>query len=107
MANSEEFLRKVLEDLSPLGEVSAKNMFGGHGVFLDNAMFALISRDTLYFKADPENRAEFENAGMKPYGKMPYYQTPPGSMKNSGRLIDLARGAVAASRRGKKKKGKA
>ena len=104
MANSVEFLQKVLGGLAPLGEVGARPMFGGHGVFLDGRMFALISRDVLYFKADPENLAEFEAAGMKPYGKMPYYQTPPAAMEDSQRLAALGSGAVAASLRSEKKK---
>ena len=86
MANSEEFLKKVLDDLNPLGDVTARPMFGGHGVFLDGRMFALISKDVLYFKADDENRSDFENAGMKPYGKKPYHQTPPAAMDDPERL---------------------
>ena len=71
MANSEAFVRKVVEQLSAHDEVAAKPMFGGHGLFLSGKMFALIAKDVLYFKADEENRAEFENAGMGSYGKMP------------------------------------
>lgn len=86
MANSEEFLQEVLGDLKPLGDVTTRPMFGGHGVFLDGRMFALISGDVLYFKADDENRSDFEAFGMKPYGKMPYFQTPPAAMDDPNRL---------------------
>jgi len=106
MPNSEEFVQKSIEILSPLGEVTTRPMFGGHGMFLDGRMFALISKDVLYLKADDENRAEFERAGMKPYGKMPYYQTPPAAMGDPARLVGLGKGAVAAAIRGDRKKSK-
>lgn len=104
MANSQQFLQKVLAGLSALGEVTTRPMFGGHGVFLDARMFALIAGDTLYFKADDENRGAYDAEGMKPYGKMPYYQTPPAAMSDPARLAVLGREAVAASLRGNRKK---
>lgn len=106
MANSKEFVRKAIDGLSALGEVTARPMFGGHGLFLDGRMFALISKDVLYFKADDENRADFTDAGMKTYGKMPYYQTPPKAMDDPRRLASFAGGAVAAAGRGGRKKSK-
>ena len=106
MPNSKEFVQKSLEGLSPLGDVATRPMFGGHGVFLDGKMFALISKNVLYLKADDENRADFEAAGMKPYGKMPYYQTPPAAMGDPRLLENLGSGAVAAAVRSDKKKTK-
>ncbi len=106
MANSDPFVQKVLNDLSPLGDVSARPMFGGHGVFVGGRMFALIAKDVLFLKADDANRGEFEAAGMKPYGKMPYYQAPATAMQNPEHLVALGGGAVAASVRGDRKKSK-
>ncbi len=90
--------------MSPLGDVSARPMFGGHGVFLGGRMFALIAKDVLYLKADDANRGEFEAAGMKPYGKMPYYQAPATAMQNPEQLVALGGAAVAASVRGDRKR---
>ena len=46
--------------MAPLGKVTARSMFGGYGIFLDGAMFALISPENeLYFKADEVNRDAF------------------------------------------------
>ena len=106
MANSKEFVRKAIADLSPLGDVTARPMFGGHGVFLDDRMFALISKDVLYFKADDENLADFEAAGMESYGKMPYYQMPPAAMNDPRRFENLSSGAAAAAVRSDRKKSK-
>ena len=52
MTTTSDFIAFVVEQLSGLGPVRAKRMFGGAGVYCDAVMFALISDDTLYFKAD-------------------------------------------------------
>ena len=43
MSVSPEFRTHVLDLLSGLGPVTAKSMFGGAGLYLDGAMFALIA----------------------------------------------------------------
>ena len=106
MANSDPFVQRVLNELSSLGDVCARPMFGGHGVFIGGRMFALIAKDVLFLKADDANRGQFEAAGMKPYGKMPYYQAPPTAMQNPEQLVALGGAAVAASVRGERKKSK-
>lgn len=45
--NSEAFVQNIVQTLSALGDVSARPMFGGHGVFAAGKMFALISKDTM------------------------------------------------------------
>ncbi len=105
MAEPSEFVSKVLRVLTPLGEVTAKRMFGGHGVFLEGTMFALISRnDELFLKTDDGNRAAFEARGSKTHGKMPYYSAPPESLESWQQMETWATSAVDASRRGKRKK---
>lgn len=47
-------------------------MFGGVGVYADAAFFALMERDTLFFKVDDHARPAFEAEGMKafqPFGE--------------------------------------
>ena len=63
MADS-EFVSYVVESLQPLGPVGARRMFGGHGIYLDGVMFALIADDQLYLKVDGGNRAAYEAAGL-------------------------------------------
>ncbi len=60
-------------------------MFGGHGMYLDDCMFALIADDRLYFKADDVTRAEFEALGLRPFSyaargrrvTLQYFEAPP------------------------------
>ena len=62
-----EFLAHVLELMQPWAPVSARAMFGGHGLYRDARMFALIVDDTLYLKADDTTRANFAAAGSRPF----------------------------------------
>jgi DNA transformation protein len=67
------------------GRVSARRMFGGHGIFHEGRMFGLVSGERLYLKTDEENRAQFEAKGLAPFeymraGKLTptsYVEAPP------------------------------
>ena len=64
------FVDSLVIRLMPIGAASARNMFGGHGLFMEGNMFVLIAGGALYLKGDDGNRADFEAAGMtafKPY----------------------------------------
>ena len=63
MAVSSEYKAFVAEIFEPLGSVEIKHMFGGAGVYYRDVMFALISNETLYLKADAINQEMFEEAG--------------------------------------------
>lgn len=106
MANSEEFVNHVLDLMAPLGDVQARTMFGGHGFFLDDVMFAKMGKDVLDLRADDENRAQFEDAGMEKAGKMPYHRAPPDALEDGEIFLKWAQGAVAASQRAAKAKPK-
>lgn len=112
MARRNEFVTYLLEQLAPLGDVSARAMFGGFGIYLDGRMFALVSQDTFYIKADDVNRADFESRGLSPFcpemrGKkipLPYWQPPAEAMDDREILCDWARKGCAAADRGAAKK---
>lgn len=110
-ARPNEFVNHLLDLLEPLGPVSARRMFGGHGIYLDRTMFALVADDTLYLKVDDETRAEFDAAGLEPFhyarqGKsyqMSYHAAPEDALEDAELLRDWARKAVdAAMRAGRK-----
>jgi DNA transformation protein and related proteins len=72
-----EFLR---EQLAPLGRVTLRRMFGKSGVFCDGVMFGMVTDDTLYFRVDALNQAEFKEAA----------EYPPLNYEKQGRTIDLS-----------------
>lgn len=105
MAEPSEFISGILQLMTPLGDVRSKRMFGGHGLFLDGKMFALVSRgEELFLKADDVNKDDFIERGRKTHGKMPYYAVPDDAMSGWKAMKPWADGAVAASQRAKSKK---
>jgi DNA transformation protein len=112
MPRDTAFVSYVLEQLESLGEVSARAMFGGHGIYLEGRMFALIADDSLYLKVDDESRGEFEKAGLKPFRfetskgemTMSYYEPPSSAIDDREQLGTWARKAVAVSQRAAVKK---
>lgn len=58
-----DFLR---EQLSPLGHVTMRRMFGKTGVFCDGLLLAMVRDDALYFRVDDDNRATFREAEAFP-----------------------------------------
>ncbi len=67
MPKKDDFADYVVELLAPLGSVSARRMFGGHGIYSDGVMFALIANRVLYFKCDETTQGRFEAAGGRPF----------------------------------------
>lgn len=55
-----------LRDLfAGLGTIVARPMFSGAGLYLGDAMFGLVARDTVYLRTDPATRPGFEAAGSR------------------------------------------
>ena len=84
-------------------------MFGGHGIYLDGLMFALIADDTLYLKVDDGNRADYLAAGLTPFkpfddkpGTMSYYPLPEEVFEDQDALLRWAREALGAALRGRR-----
>ena len=73
----------LVQKLESMGAVTAKKMFGGHGVFHEGKMFGIVdSKGTAYLKADDTILEIFEKAGAHKHGKMPYYSIPDTVLKN-------------------------
>ncbi len=62
------FADYVVNDLlADVEGVRARAMFGGHGIYKDDTMFALIVDEELYYKVDDSNRRDFEAHGSEPF----------------------------------------
>ena|SRR2546429_171540 len=105
MAVSSEYLDYVHDQLSGLGGVSSRRMFGGAGLYCDEFFFALIDDDTLYLRVNDDNRADYTVRGMgqfRPYADRPelsmsYYETPADVLEDPAQLVSWARRSVAAA----------
>ncbi|MCK9917663.1 TfoX/Sxy family protein [Microbacteriaceae bacterium K1510] len=59
-----DFIRDLFREF---GAVQIRRMFGGAGLWADDVMFALITRDVIYLKADDESIAAFEAENCSPF----------------------------------------
>lgn len=67
MALNPEFSEHLHDLFGRLGPIRTRRMFGGAGVYLGEAMFALVVDDTLYMKADAELARAYAAAGSEPF----------------------------------------
>ncbi|MDX1611877.1 MAG: TfoX/Sxy family protein [Candidatus Thermoplasmatota archaeon] len=101
---AEGFVEYALDQLAQMGEVRAKAMFGGHGIYHGETFFAIVHDGRLYLKVDDATRGAFEEAGMgpfRPYGKQTmasYYEVPGDVLEDEEELVIWARRAVDVAR---------
>jgi len=109
---------RIVEMFAAFGPVVPRRMFSGFGVFSEGTMFALVARDVLYLKADPQTVAAFETEGQGPFiyatkgakgGKrsiMSYWRAPDRLYDDPDELAAWARDALAAAHRSARQKRK-
>lgn len=89
----------LVDDLQALGEITAKKMFGGFGVFLDGTMFAIVdSTGGCYLRSDPTSASRFEERGATRHARMPYWQIPESVRADEETLLSWAQESLAAAR---------
>ena len=90
------------ETLAPLG-VTSRAMFGGHGLFKDDIMFAIVdSEGRLYLRADSSTAAAFEAAGSTQHARMPYWEVPEPIREDIEQLREWASTAAEVAARGRR-----
>ncbi|MEI7455957.1 MAG: TfoX/Sxy family protein [Nitrosomonadales bacterium] len=107
VSSRNEFVDYVLETMSHWSEVNSRKMFGGHGLYREGLMFALIVDDELFLKTDPLNAAAFERAGSRPFTyqsktrtvQMAYWSAPAESLESPDEMSDWCQLAYAAALR--------
>ena len=106
LRSSPAFEQFVLDQLSDLGGVRSKKMFGGVGLYCDDVFFGIIARDDLYLKVDETTREDYEAAKSRPFkpypdrtGTMQYYQVPLDVLESAPELTRWARKAVRVGRK--------
>lgn len=107
-----EYIKHLIEVLSPLGAVTARAMFGGYGLYHDGLMFGLVADEVLYLKVDKQSKPTFESEGLGPFmytknGQamaMSYHQAPDDINDDSEAAKHWAMLAYDAALRNKKPK---
>lgn len=113
-SEEKEFVAYVVELMQSIGPVTAKGMFGGHGVFLDGLMFGLVADSVLYLKVDGETKDDFESRGLDAFTyakkgkefKMSYYQAPEEVLEDADEMSLWAKKAYGVALRAASKKRK-
>ena len=108
MVASDGFVDFLIEQLAPLGRITARRMFGKTGLFCDGVMFAMVLEDTLFLRVDAHNRATFqEAAAFAPlnYRKggttidLAFWRVPERLLDEPEELVSWASAALAAAAR--------
>lgn len=113
MAVRPETIAFLEDQLSGVGPVSIRRMFGGAGVFIDGLMFALVVEDALYFKVDASTSPDFEAEGSEAFSYqtktgrntiLSYWRAPERLYDDREEMTAWARAALAAAQRAQKPK---
>ena len=107
-----DFVDHVCDLLAPLGSVRPRAMFGAFGIYVDDVFCAIVAGDTLYFKVDGGNRADYERMGYGPFKPfddkdmvMSYYEAPAEVMDDHRAILEWGRKAIEAAQRSGRKTG--
>jgi len=101
------YLEFVLDQLSRVRDVTARRMFGAHGLYAGDVFFAIVDEGRLYFVTDDETVARYLENGMKAFEPNPgevlkhYYEVPVDVVEDDSALCRWAEDAVEAQRRRK------
>ncbi len=102
-----EGIRELFHDILP---VRVRRMFGGHGIYDGETMFALESGGEIYLKADAQSSPRFEAAGSaaftyvkqgRPFA-LSYWRLPDEAFDDPDALRDWTQAAIEAARRNAK-----
>ena len=61
------FVDSLPEVFERFGRIDCKRMFGGHGIYHEGRMFALVAGDVLYLKVDVVSAPEFERLQLRSF----------------------------------------
>ena len=99
-----DMAERLIEELVPLGHVTAKKMFGGFGIFENGVMFVLVdSAGIAHLRADATTSDRFAAADSERHGRMPYWQIPETVLEDPAQLLEWATTARDVARAAKKK----
>src|SRR5437879_1093236 len=103
----------IRELFAAFGPVAVRRMFGGAGIYAEDTMFALVHEGVIYLKADGQTTAAFDRENLAPFtyttrdgtrAVMSYRRMPDRLYDDPDELATWTRDALAAARRGAKRK---
>jgi DNA transformation protein len=113
MPSDPSFVAHAVDLLSLLGPVTARAMFGGHGLYAGDVMFGLLDDGELFLKTDPQTREQFIAAGCRQWvyvnkkARMEhtgFFRPPDDAHEDPEAMLPWARLALEAARRARAEK---
>ncbi len=110
MKRADSFKQFVLDQLESLGGLRCRGLFGGYGLYREDAFFGIIFKSRLYFKTDATSRSAYVERDTQPFRPNPkqelqtYYEVPIEILEDREQLFQWATEAVRASASGKRLK---
>jgi DNA transformation protein len=106
MRGQSPYVEFLIEQFEPLGQITARAMFGGHCLYCDDTVFAIVAGSSLFLKTDEENRGDFVNRGLPPFkpfedrdDTMSYFQAPPEVFEDTDAMRQWVGGSISAGLR--------
>lgn len=93
-------LDEILDRLSPMGEVAARHLFGGHGIYWGETIFGILFQGRFYLKVDNHSKGDYLARGMGPFRPnqrqtiRSYYEVPPDVLADRELLTSWAGVAI-------------
>ena len=104
---SHAYLDRIIARLSQAAEVSYRRIFNGVGIYYRGVQFAIVINDHLYFRADEQSRALYQQKGMAAFQPRVavnvdscFFQLPDDVLGNPTELKHWLRIAVEAAQAG-------
>jgi DNA transformation protein len=95
-------IAEILDRLAAIGEVTSRPLFGGHGLYWGETIFAIVFGDKFYLKVDERSKGDYLARGMGPFRPneqqtlKSYYEVPPEVLADPEALLSWAREAIRA-----------
>ena len=102
----------VLDQLSDMGGIRSRRMFGGWHISIDGVFFAAVHGERLYFKTSEASRERYESMGMGPFRPRAtvtlksLYEVPIDILEDAKELTAWGNEAVACQLEAQRKKNK-
>jgi DNA transformation protein len=114
-ARKQALVEHLVAQMAGFGVVQARAMFGGHGLYHQGLMFALVADGRLFLKVDEQTVGDFERRGLGPFtyesrgkvGSLKYHEAPPEVMDEPDQMTPWARQAHGCAVRARMKADKA
>jgi DNA transformation protein len=104
LKKDDSFKEFVIDQLNGPTNVVSRAMFGGYGLYREQAFFGIIFKGRLYFKTDLTTQPQYRERGMKPFKPNAkqtlknYYEVPAEVVEDADELMLWSERAVRAGR---------